>query len=102
MALASCLIMVCAVVAYLQFKKEYSSDCEKRVAESMAARSNKVALDLADAYQLPDELGMRKIKEVERCKAALLQYESDYFLAVEELECQNLKSDNVMFLRAKS
>lgn len=102
MSVSALLIVICGVICFRQFKKDYSGDCEKVVAESMAARSNKVALDLADAYQLPDELGMKKIKEVEKCKAALLQYESDYFLAVEELECQSSKTDNVTFLRARS
>lgn len=101
-SLSAILVMGCALLSFRQFKKDYSSDCEKVVAESMAARSNKVALDLADAYQMPDELGMAKIKEVEKCKLALFQYESDYFLAVEELECQSFKKDNITFLRARS
>lgn len=102
MALAALLVAICGLVTYLQFRKDYSNDLEKVVADSMAARSNKVLLDLADAYQMPDEIGMDKVREIERCKAALFKYESDYFVTLEELECKTSKPDNVTFLSARS
>lgn len=95
------LIVGCGIYSYRQFKEDYSNDCEKVVAESMAARSNKVVLDLADAYQLPDTLGMEKVRVIEKCREAVLQYESDYYLAVEEMEISSTKQDNVSFLRAR-
>lgn len=95
------LIIGCGIYSYRQFKEDYNNDSEKVVAESMAARSNKVVLDLADAYQLPDTLGMQKVIEIEKCREAVLQYESDYYLAVEELETSTAKQDNVSFLRAR-
>ena len=102
MLIASILIVICGFYTHQQFKCDYSSDCEKIVADSMAARSNKVVLDLADAYQLPDELGMKKVEAIEVCKKAVLQYESDYFIAVEELEMQPQHDANITYLRARS
>lgn len=102
MTVAAALITLCGFYSYKQFRTDYANDCEKVVADSMAARSNKVVLDLADAYQLPDDLGMEKVMAIRKCKEAVLKYESDYFVAVEELETQQAKPDNVSFLRARS
>lgn len=102
MLVTAMLIVVCGIYSYRQFKTDYALDCERVLAENMAARSNKVILDLADAYQLPDSMGMEKVEVISRCKAAVLQYESDYFVALEEMENGGERKDNVTFLSVRS
>lgn len=101
MFFAVVLIAICAVYTYQQFKSDDSTDCERLVTEQMAARSCKVVLDLADAYQLPDELGMKKVEAIEQCRAAILQFESDYYVTVEELEIQAKQQENIAVLRTR-